>query len=662
MPKLSGMADLIVKGAIVLVTAAIFIGAYLQFQMPFWPSLIAALSVCTVLLTAHVLKRRSERERELAGELARLQDEVERLRTPEAPNGTLPGMRAPRGPTLAVPGAPRAPMPPPLSAGPSLTAGAPMGAPPVPAPSAAGAEPSLSMAPPSMPPPMSPGAPALKAMAPKAPPPPPRGLRAEPGDASAGGLPPREPRLTTQRPGAPAEPQRAEPQLPGAAAAKDPALPRAATGAPVPPAPKLKLGVPASPSLGPNLGAPNPGAPSLGASGLKGPAAPPPKAEAPASPTLPDWSAPPPAPAASSSDQMHGQWSSRRGKPTLPESPRAEPSLSSDRETDLDAVHGMIKRLAEEVDVGDEPPLEGLPQRQESALRASLNALQTTANVMRGTKKKPGATGAAAGGVMPPPIMPSHTRIASLAEAVASGRIDVALAPVVGLGDLQVHYHEVLARPCDERGMPLSISTRDPQLAVAGLLPLLDSARLRQAAAVARTFAHGGRDVQLFVPATAVSLANDGFLDELATVYQDREALAGEMVLTFAQADIRTFGNAEWSALTDMRDLGFRFGIEDVTDFDYEFTALCAAGFAFVKVDAATLMAGLVAPNGAMPADEVCRSLNELGLTVIVGGIADEQMRDKVLDAGAPLGQGALFGAPASVAGAGFAGPGEAAA
>ena len=113
-----------------------------------------------------------------------------------------------------------------------------------------------------------------------------------------------------------------------------------------------------------------------------------------------------------------------------------------------------------------------------------------------------------------------------------------------------------------------------------------------------------------------------------------------ELVLTFAQADIRTFGGSEWSALTDMRDLGFRFGVEDVTDFDYEFTALCAAGFAFVKLDAATLLAGLAAPNGTMAADEVCRNLSELGLTLIVGNIDDEAMRGRVLDAGVPLGQG----------------------
>jgi cyclic-di-GMP phosphodiesterase TipF (flagellum assembly factor) len=101
--------------------------------------------------------------------------------------------------------------------------------------------------------------------------------------------------------------------------------------------------------------------------------------------------------------------------------------------------------------------------------------------------------------------------------------------------------------------------------------------------------------------------ATDRFLDDLAHLYREREALAGELVLAFSQADIRTFGGIEWSALTDMRDLGFRFGIEDVTDFDYEFTALCAAGFAFVKLDAATLLGGLASPNGVMAAGEVCR-------------------------------------------------------
>jgi cyclic-di-GMP phosphodiesterase TipF (flagellum assembly factor) len=276
---------------------------------------------------------------------------------------------------------------------------------------------------------------------------------------------------------------------------------------------------------------------------------------------------------------------------------------------------------------------------------------------MRATKNKGGlpiaASAPRAGAPTPPPIMPAHTRLASLAEAVSAGRIDVALAPIAGLADHQVHYYEVVASPRDERGVPMPVTTREPQLALAGLLPMLDGARLRHAAQVARSFAEEERQTSLFVPATAVSLANDGFLDELADAFRDREALAGELVLTFAQADVRTFGGSEWSALTDMRDLGFRFGVEDVTDFDYEFTALCAAGFAFVKLDAETLLAGLAAPNGTMPGEEVCRNLSELGLTLVVVNVNDEVTRDRVLEAGVPLGQGSLFGAPEPVPGDG---------
>jgi cyclic-di-GMP phosphodiesterase TipF (flagellum assembly factor) len=580
MPKQSGVADLIVKGAIALVTAAFFIGAYLQFQLTFWLALIDALSVYIMLLMVHALRRRAERETELVSEVTRLGDEVARLQVGNQPSD---GMRKDRAPTFARPGAVKTP-PAPLS----------------------------PVAPPIAAKPPAATAPAFANSAPAAPPPsaanPPRIFR----NAPAASVTEREPRLMSHRPAA--EPQRPDPTL----------------------------SVPTAPFAA---------------------------AEAPSSPTLADWSAPP-AGAAASGGQMHDYWPAQ-AKPTLPEGPRVElppmPSLAAERETDLDAVHGMIKRLADEVSAGAEPTFDEMPPpRQESVLRASLNALQTTANAMRSTKKTGGLpvspAAPRAGAPMPPPIMPSHTRLASLAEAVAAGRIGAALSPIVGLANHQVHYYEVVVCPRDERGNVLASTTRDPQLALAGLLPLLDSARLRQAAHVARSFADDGRGTCMFAPVTAVSLANDSFLDELADAYRDREALAAELVLTFAQADIRAFGGSEWSALTDMRDLGFRFGVEDVTDFDYEFTALCAAGFAFVKLDAPTLLGGLAAPKGRMAADEVCRNLSELGLTLIVGKIDDEALRGQVLAAGVPLGQGALFGAPVPVAGDDFAAADHAAA
>lgn len=646
MPKQSGLARVIVMGAIALISAAFFVGTYLQFHWPFWSAAGATAALCTVLILFDALRRRFENEQVLFEAVTQLEDEVDRLREAPAPAARpgfgasadrLPGLRAAAGaPTPSLDN--RAPgMPPPIPSlgtdAKSLGSGKTMkpdelfaagNAKPAPKATVGGKIPVAGAKP-------SANTPPTKPFSPLPPPKPlpvaeqkelplgqdlPRVLNRDAG-AVTPPVPSREPSLMSEAPDAPLTTEH-----PGALSAKLEKKPAVPTLPPVKPQAKE----PAA--------AAKPTAPPLPKFKLEA-----------AAPTLPDWSAAPPPPAAAAASRPLGQ----SIKPSLPEMQRAEPPmLSSDRDADLDEVHGMIKRLAEEVDISLEPTLDGLPpQRQESVLRASLNALQTTANAMRASKKKDG-------GVAPPPITPSHTRIASLAEAVTAGRIDVAIAPIAGVADRRVHYHEVLARPCDERGAPLSASTREPQLAVAGLLPLLDSARLRRAADVARAFAEKGREPTLFVPITAVSLANDGFLDELADAYQERASLANEIVLTFAQADVRTFGSAEWSALTDMRDLGFRFGIEAVTDFDSEFTGLQAAGFAFVKVDAVTLIAGLDVPNGSMPASEVCSTLAEYGLTLIVNGIDNEALRGKVAASGAVLGQGSLFGEPKAVAGVGY--------
>jgi len=122
MPKHSGIADLIVKGAIALVTAAFFVGAYLQFQVSFWMALIGALSVYITLLMGHAVMRRRERETELVSEMERLEDEVARLKTGALPPVAVRPQRAPNmGPPLAKspPAPPIAPIAPRVAAPPA---------------------------------------------------------------------------------------------------------------------------------------------------------------------------------------------------------------------------------------------------------------------------------------------------------------------------------------------------------------------------------------------------------------------------------------------------------------------------------------------------------------------------------------------------------------
>ncbi len=540
------VADLIVKGAIALVTVAFFIGAYLQFRVAFWLALIAALSVYITLLILHALMRRSERVDALVSEVSRLEDELSRMRpSEEAP---APAWQRP-----------------PIAARPQAVA-----PPPPPAPAEPFAQRSAS---------------------------PPLAVKAPPVERVPRPVPQAQPPLSP----------------PPATAPVGLTLP----GAPAPAAPRLSV--------------PPPPPPPLQAE---------PRSEAP----LPGDSS------------MRDYWAFRPTKPTLPDTSstrrKEAPPTAAEREADLDAVQGMIKRLADEVSLGADAAGERMVPSPETIARASVDALNTTASTMRAASapKAPSAAPRSAPPSMPPPIAPAHARLSSLAAALATGRMDVLVEPIMGLGDQLVHYYEAIVCPRDEHGMPLHVAAHDPQLARTGLRPLLDGARLKRAAQACRMLANQRQKHCVLTAVSGEALATDAFLDELAGAYREREALAGELVLTFSQADVKGFSGTEWSNLTDMRDLGFRFGLDQTMDMDYEFSALRAAGFAFVKIDAATFLQGLPAATGMMAPDEVCRSLAELGLVTMVEGIDSEATRAKVVASGVTLGQGPLFGPPQLIA------------
>jgi EAL domain-containing protein (putative c-di-GMP-specific phosphodiesterase class I) len=352
--------------------------------------------------------------------------------------------------------------------------------------------------------------------------------------------------------------------------------------------------------------------------------------------------------APSASEGMQDYWAFRPAKPALPEASQGRrkeaPLVATERETDLDAMQGMIKRLSDEVGLGTE----AAAPSPEAITRASADVLQTTAKTMRAAVA-PKATSPAprsAPQSMPPPIAPGHARMSSLAAALATGRMEVLVEPIVGLGDHHVHYYEAIVSLHDEHGAAVPLAAHDPQLARTGVLPLLDCARLKRAAQACRILGHQRQKYCVLAAASAEALSTDAFLDELAGAYREHEALAGELVLTFSLADVKAFGSTEWSNLTDMRDLGFRFGLNQTTDLNYEFSALRAAGFSFVKIDAAAFLNGLPAATGIVAPADVCRSLAEIGLITIVDSIDSEATRAKVVSSGVTLGQGPLFGAP----------------
>ena len=248
-----------------------------------------------------------------------------------------------------------------------------------------------------------------------------------------------------------------------------------------------------------------------------------------------------------------------------------------------------------------------------------------------------------------PAPAPLDPRLAEVSSALSEGRVEVLLEPILALDNQRASHYEVSVRLKTRSGAPLETGELRQQLRGAGLLPLLDGVSVRRTGNVARRLEARGKAGAVFSQLSGESLVADSFLSDFAETYQSHEGSAAQLVLTFAQSDVRGFGVQEWATLADMRELGFRFALRAVTDLDMDFDALCAAGFAFAKLDASVLLEGLPAPGGHVPAGDICRHLAALGLTLIVEEIDDEAVLARILGFGALLGQGRLFGGPRPV-------------
>lgn len=244
----------------------------------------------------------------------------------------------------------------------------------------------------------------------------------------------------------------------------------------------------------------------------------------------------------------------------------------------------------------------------------------------------------------PPASNEVGERMARIADALAAGRVDVFLEPILDIEKQQARHYEVSVRLRDEDGAEISPDDTVEMERPSGILPLLDSLRLQRTAHVARRLDERNKKGSVFATFSGESLTADDFLATFAETYDAQAQLSGQLVLTFSQADARRFRMPQWTMINEMLGLGFGFALRAVTDLDMDFEMFAKAGFKFVKLDADVFLSGLPAPGALVPAADLCNHLEELGLTPIVEAIDDDAKREQVYAYGVRLGQGALFG------------------
>jgi cyclic-di-GMP phosphodiesterase TipF (flagellum assembly factor) len=670
----SHAADAFVVLAMTLTTVALAIGLYLQFRLAFWLAVVAALSVYVGLLALHAVVRRSERVEHLTAEIARLEGELQRATAGRPATGAVrtPGSAAGQAPTHAP-----------------KTQAAQTQAVQVQGAQIQGAQIPASLSKPEI----NGASKAGVTGVPSAP-----RTAAGPVGREAGRSAPPEAAANAASTGSTTTgPTTTGPTMP---AAKDGAARTADTqtgdGRPA-------EGRPAETAVA-DRALPERAVDAIMSDYWAFRPSQPPRLPDPSQQARSDKRATSPAPAAAvAGPPPVGVPATAAAPPPLPVVAPAHPPVaamapSSPREADVEMIQGLIKKLADEVNAAEA----GLLQRTAAgrvpaaAIETSVNALRTAADQMR-QPAVPARTAVAAGSPsLPPPLPPrpmpetaamappplptarpkpvaadtpqpwsadedgtnaappaggpgattsaAHARLAALAEAITAGRLDVMLEPILGLADQRARHFEVSVQLRDKNGHVLEPPENVPELRDSGLLPLLDCARIQRSAQVASRLADRNKPGSLFSTFSGEALGHDQFLADFTDAYSAREALATQLVLSFAQSDVRAFVGRDWDMIGEMHELGFRFALQSVTDLDLDFEALKVAGFDFVKLDASVFLDGMPASGGMVPASDICRHLAQLGMTLVVGGIVDEGQLARVFGFGVIYGQGQLFG------------------
>lgn len=336
-----------------------------------------------------------------------------------------------------------------------------------------------------------------------------------------------------------------------------------------------------------------------------------------------------------------------------PPAPAASP-----RQEDVDVIHGLIKKLADEVNAAEQSEAARREAERQASIQASaitpssppvppsietsLDALRTAAGSMRAAVSEPFAPPA-------PAAVTPHATAVAIAEALRLGRLDVLLEPIVGLDDQRAHHYEVTLRLRGPQGETIDVDGERSGLAGSRILPLIDAVKLKRTTFVAGQLADRGKHGAVFSSYAGESLSDRGFLSDVVAALRARPETAGQLVLSFAQADVRMFGAAEVSALAELRQMGFRFALAEIVDLAMDFDALVRAGFAYAKLDADVLLLGLEAPSGHIVPGDVCRGLASHGMALVVDRIDSDTKRAQIFGFGVLLGQGQLFGLPRPV-------------
>jgi cyclic-di-GMP phosphodiesterase, flagellum assembly factor TipF len=252
-----------------------------------------------------------------------------------------------------------------------------------------------------------------------------------------------------------------------------------------------------------------------------------------------------------------------------------------------------------------------------------------------------------------PPEAADPNRRAEMIEivrgAIDASRVDLYLQPIVTLPQRKVRYYEAFTRLRTEGNKLLQPADFLDAAEAAGLMPRIDQMLLTRSVQVVRRLQLKNRDIGLFCNVAASTLNHPQLFQQILQFMGANRALASSLVLELKQDLLRAMGPLETESLAALRDLGFRFCMDQVQDLRMEPRDLGERGIRYVKVPAPLLLGQADAPSADIHAADLSDLLGRFGISLIAERIETEAQVVDLLEYDVRFGQGFLFSQPRPV-------------
>ena len=267
---------------------------------------------------------------------------------------------------------------------------------------------------------------------------------------------------------------------------------------------------------------------------------------------------------------------------------------------------------------------------------------------------------------LPPPMPAPNTSAAARANMIETvrnsleaNRVDLYLQPIVTLPQRKVRYYEGLARLRTENGTIVMPSDFLGAAESSGLVAKVDNQMLFRCVQVIRRLQIKNREVGLFCNISPTTLNDPLVFPEILQFMDANRAIAPSLILEFRQSALRAMGPLETEALSSLRDLGFRFSMDAVTDLRMEPRDLGERGIRYVKVPSQFLLGDGGSTASDIHAADLSDLLGRFGISLIAEKIEVEAQVVDLLEYDVRFGQGYLFSQPRPVRNEALRGAGE---